>query len=74
MAQRVAHGVAEVSVSGIAEPQRAAGVVSSNELVLEVGARAEQVEAGGEVAVEEVGLGEAELDLLAALRDREVQR
>ena len=45
-------------------------LVSSNEdLALEVGARAEQVEAGREVALEEVGLGEAELDLLPALRD-----
>ena len=42
-------------------------------LVLEIGARAEQVDAGRKIAVEEIGLGEADVELLAPLRHGEAR-
>ena len=64
--------MAQVLGQRVAGAERAARVaLVERALGLEVGLGPEEVEAGREVALQEVGLGEAELDLLAALREGE---
>src|SRR5690606_17340166 len=68
-----AHAVAPAFGQGIVGAQGAAGrALVERALALEVGAAPEQIDAGRELAVEEVRLGEAEIDLLRARRDGEV--
>ena len=57
----------------IVRPQGTArGPLIERALALEVGAAPEQIDARGHLPVQEIRLGEAEIDLLRARRDREV--
>ena len=65
--------MAQILGQRIAETERAAGAgLVIGRFSLEIGAGAEEVEAGGKIAVEEIGLGETDVDLLPPLRHGQV--